>query len=671
MTKIRFHVSTLFCCLLAIAWWAGGVFASEYMHGAKDIYANPLNLADLADKDQAQFILADGLTEDAKGQGMLALSNQSVQLKKPVLPHGVVTDNLGKVIRFYIWIKAENVKAENNLWFDSPTVTFQLFDDYGNQLLNVSSLFKTRGTYPWHCYYIDVKLPRQIQLTGKAANALSDDLQVLLAENDDLFGDSSSSMIHPGLYVSFSCYGSGTAWFGGLSYAVLKDAEVMDRSRWLDAQSGTSAPNPEYDELPVILYYGITADRPWNFLNGNQSFRSLLTNEGLREYLETNREDWFHLQKGVAMLPYIYSTAKTLKLCPDFEDGWLNILRGELVAMQDSVTGFWTVRGIPNLLVTEAIASNCFSPTSLRRADASSTPTPWHSVGENATLPHAREIIDTLLQNRVQDTGCWNEFMMQPPEFGSIVRENSTSLGATTAAVKLLVLAANTLPATDDHRLKALLAIRQAYDYVMGAFVFNTGNQIGLWRETTSATSGISGSGAYLLDLLNAVPVLEHRVNPSLPAPKVNVVSQTEKGITVEWKELPPELMAVRIYCTRANVKTVTLTEKNICCFIERADAILRTEDPLVAARRIADAARATWGLTPEDAGCDYLADKLAMLPKKLSIGRAGRQVKAEAPAAVLYTVTDDDSGEDTSIVYYAVGVNSYGETTDYILLEP
>ena len=669
MTKIRFHLICLFSCLFALAMLTRDVFASEYMHESKDTDATALNLSELAGKGQAELILSEGLPENAKGGGLLALSNESVQLKNPVLPHNVVMENLGKTIRFHIWIKAEDVKAENNLWFASPTVTFQLFDDYGTQLVNVSSLFKTRGTYPWHCYYIDVKMPRRLQLTGKAANALSDELQELLSDNDDFFGDNVGAITKPGFYVTFSNYSSGTAWFGGLSYEILTDANAKNRSKWLNAQSGSNAPNPEYDELPIILYYGIPSDHPWNFLSGNQAFQSILTNAGLREYLATNRDDWFHLQKGIAMLPYIYTTANALKLCPGFEDGWLDTLRNELIAMQDSNTGFWTVRGIPNLLATEAIASNCFSPMSQRRADVSSTPTPWHSVAEDATLPHAREIIDTLLANRVEGTAGWNEFLLQPSEFGAFSRDNSVSLGATAAAVKLLVLAANTLPPADAQRAKAQVAVRQAYSYAMEKFVLGSGTQPGLWSESTTAASDVSRSGAFMLDLLNAVPVLEHRVNPSLPPPHVELMSENDKGIRVIWrgKDAPRDLVAVRIYSSRANVKTFSLTEKNICCFIERPDAPIYNEDPLVAAFRIVEAARTEWGLTPEAAGCDYLAAKMALLPKRLPIGRAEKAVNVEAPAMVLYTVADDNSDEDTSIVYYAVGVNSYGETTDYI----
>lgn len=664
MKKPNFHFIASLCFLCAVAFFSQFAVASEYMHNSKDDNANELNLAEIADSSQAEFIVSEALPENAKGKGVLALTNQSVQLKNPVLSNNTVLENLGKILRFHIWIKAEDIKTDN-LWFGSPTVTFQLFDDNGNQLVNASSLFKTRGTYPWHCYYVDVKLPAQIQLTGKATNALDDDLQALLESNDGLFGESAGSMNKPGLYVTFSSLGTGTAWFGGLSYDVLTAAQVaVARKDWMDELSGTNAPNPEYDELPMILYYGISADKPWKFLEE----QNLLTNQGLYNYLEANRNDWFHLQKGFAMLPYLYTTASTLQLCPEFESGWLETLRGELTSLQDPETGFWTVNGIPNLLATEAIASGCFSPMSQKRSDVSSVPTPWNSIGAKFTLPYAGAIIDTLLANRVVGTVGWNEFMLQPKEFGERTRDNSISLGATTAAVKLLLQAANALPAGEPRRTTALEAVKKAYEYVIATFV--TSNPAGLWRESTTATD-ISATGAFLLDFLDAVPVLEHRVNPALPAPTVDVISEHDKGIRVVWKNPPSELVAVRIYGTRANVKTLSLTEKNICCFIERRSDALRYEDPLVVARKIVDAARTEWKITPEDVGCNYLAGKVSQLPKRLPMGKAEKTINVDAPAMVLYTVADDSGDEDTSIVFYAVGVNAYGETTDYILLQP
>ena len=95
----------------------------------------------------------------------------------------------------------------------------------------------------------------------------------------------------------------------------------------------------------------------------------------------------------------------------------------------------------------------------------------------------------------------------------------------------------------------------------------------------------------------------------------------------------------------------------------------MRTEDPLVAARKIADAARTEWNLTPDAAGCDYLAAKVSVLPKRLPLGKAEKSVNVDPPAVTLYTVADNASTEDTSIVFYAVGVNAYGECTDYLPL--
>ena len=658
MPKFSLQLTTALCfsCIIAI-------LAGDFMHGAKDTGATALNLAELAGADQASLIQSEGLPDDAKGTGLIVLSNQSITFKNPVIANEKIGDFSGKILRFYVWIKADGLVAKN-LWFDAPTITLDLYDDYGATLVHTSSLFKTRGTYPWHCYYVDVKLPQHITISGKAANALSDDLQALLDAAGDTFGDGDVTLTQPGLYLTLSAMGEGTATFGGISYEVITAKQFADHSKWLDSASGTCAPNPEYDELPVILYFGVAADQPWKFLEGNQAFGSLLTIDGLRDYVEANCNDWFHLQKGIAMLPYLYTTASLLELTPAFEDGWLDALRNELLARQDFATGFWTVNGIPNLLATEAIASNCFMPNTLKRADISSAQTPWTAAGDSAVLQHPAEIIKTLLANRVEGLPAWNDFFMQPPEFGGLSRDTAASLSATTAAVKLLAQAASLLPAADPQREEAKEAIKQAYTYAMGTFLLPS--RPGLWRED-SISAAPSDSGAFFLDLLNATSALEHRVNPALPAPTIEILSEDERGIRVVWKDVPKNLNSVRIYAAPANVKPQFLTEKNICCFIEREDASLRTEDPLVATRKIADAARTEWNLTPEAIGCDYLGAKVTALPKRLPLGKAEKPVNVEPPAVTLYTVADNADEEDTSIVFYAVGVNVYGECTNYL----
>ena len=211
MPKFSLQLTAALCfsCIIAI-------LAGDFMHGAKDTGATALSLAELAGADQASLIEAEGLPDGAKGTGLIALSNQSITFKNPVIPNEKIGDFSGKILRFYVWIKADGLVAKN-LWFDAPTITLDLDDDYGATLVHASSLFKTRGTYPWHCYYVDVKLPQHITISGKAANALSDDLQALLDAAGDTFGDGDVTLTQPGLYLTLSAMGEGTATFGGIS----------------------------------------------------------------------------------------------------------------------------------------------------------------------------------------------------------------------------------------------------------------------------------------------------------------------------------------------------------------------------------------------------------------------------------------------------------------------
>ena len=110
MPKFSLQLTTALCfsCIIAI-------LAGDFMHGAKDTGATALNLAELAGADQASLIQSEGLPDDAKGTGLIVLSNQSITFKNPVIANEKIGDFSGKILRFYVWIKADGLVAKN-LW---------------------------------------------------------------------------------------------------------------------------------------------------------------------------------------------------------------------------------------------------------------------------------------------------------------------------------------------------------------------------------------------------------------------------------------------------------------------------------------------------------------------------------------------------------------------------
>ncbi len=653
---------------------AKGAPPSEYMHGITDGKATAIDMSALLNTDQEKYIDADEkLPPNASHEGVvLALSNEKIRLASAMLTPEILADNRGDILRFHIWIKAEGVEATDNLWSGSPTLLFELFDDNGNLVTSATSYFKTRGTYPWHNYYVDVPIPRQFTYTGKSkVSARSDQLLDLLGITTDVQSNT------PGLFLTLSNLGGGTAWFGGLSYERIMPRDQARKESWLDDETGTFAPNPRYDELPMLLYYGLDTKLPWRFLEGNKNAPAIRTIDGLRKYVASAKNDWFHMQRGVAMLPYLFVTANVLKLSTagDFEDGWLAALRKELESLQDPATGFWKINGIPNLLVTKAIVDRCFSPFAVKHGDAEPIPTPWNTVAPDAEVKYARQIIRSLLDEQVGDTGAWSSYAFQPKEMGDTIRQTRTEITPTAAAVVLLERAKESLSVEDKEYELAERAILNAYKYVVENFIIKDRY---LWRENnTQAMPAPSPDGFF--ELLNATSVLEERINDELPLPTLSLTRTASANLekaSVTWPNPERGLVAVRIYAAPAEFNPALLTEKHLIGIIERPNTLPKNQDPLMLAINVAAAARLHWNTTPEEQGADYLAEKIANTalflggPKRLTAGIAGEKpviMNVSSPMAFGF---HEDELESVTIKVYAAGVNANGETTRRIPLD-
>ncbi|MBO7741455.1 MAG: hypothetical protein J6S21_02775, partial [Victivallales bacterium] len=374
--------------LTAIAAFTLAVSAAEkhfpYMHGCVDSDAAKIDIRTLLGVEQMNAVDTEAkiVSGDIKVNSAVVRlegKNYQMNLNGIVLPVDTIQNLAGDTVRFFIWMKGENIGAKGFHWTGAPAVGITLYDDYGNVVTRSESEFKTRGTFPWHCYYVDITLPRTISLTNEAYNEavkpVSDDAAMI----KELLGSNSTGRNKPGLYITLTNFGGGKVWFGGISYTKIGKAGEH-AANWKDKTYGTMAPNPEYDELPVIMFNGLSAENQWNFLNGNKAFGSIKTIAGLTRYLNENGDDWFHQQKAIAKLPYLFVTARELNLGSGFEDKWMNTLKEYLVSKQDEETGLWKSNGVPNILSSAAIAVGCFSPRSQRRSDSEMIPTPWSAL---------------------------------------------------------------------------------------------------------------------------------------------------------------------------------------------------------------------------------------------------------------------------------------------------
>ncbi|MCQ2396391.1 MAG: hypothetical protein MJ106_01685, partial [Lentisphaeria bacterium] len=350
------------------------------------------------------------------------------------------------------------------------------------------------------------------------------------------------------------------------------------------------------------------------------------------------------------------------------------VLQTELEAIQDPNTGFWMINGVPNLFVTEAIASQCFSPKKLIHAEQNGAETPWNAVGPDSVLRYGRNIIRTLLAARVPNTPAWNSFAMQPKEMGGFQRDNKTELKATSAAVKLLAQAITTISIEDPEYAQAVDAIQKAYEYAIANFVLKSGY---LWSENNlSGAPAASAEG--LLELINASKALETRINDELPTPVIVCKRREAAGLgkaTITWANPEKGLDAVRIYAAPAEFNPKFLNEKYLIGVIEKPNALPKNQDPLMLAIRLVNAGKNKWGVAPEELNADYLAEKTANAAQFLGKKRLTAAVAGEKPVTMNVSSPmgfgyDESEVGNVTIKLYAVGVNASGETTHCISLD-
>jgi len=638
--------------IVAIAGACNLVAASPYMHGVTTTGATVVRMDDAAGSSLASSLCdreVDAQEVDAPNAGVpLRIGGDitSVTLPQSIISADEIANYAGRTLRVFAWIRGDEITAQESLWMGAPSMKLELYDGLGNIAATAESLFKTRGTFPWHCYYLDIAVPKNVQFTDSASKKGgkkkakdgaaatdndADQLAILSSVVDNMTATVTTSR-KPGLYLTLSNYGGGYAWFAGLSYAAANDAAG---SRV--AENGCYAPNADYDELPMMLFFGVDAKQKWSFLNGNSIQGSLLSVEGIRTYLKENGHDWLHLQCGIANLPFIYNTAGKNAA---FDDGWMDAFAAGLEELQDPSTGFWLVNGKINILANAALVNGCYAPTAISHAGIV-IETPQYSMGANRKLKYADKMIATLLFNRIsEEILAW-----------SADDSDNVDMATTAAACQLLARAADALGEADPFAVKAREAIADAWKCAQRNLMVNDGK--GLWKDN-SLSNNASATGKGFLELVEATTCLDDCYNDALPRPQLEAtISESDANkVVVQWRKPEKELVAVRVfYGPKPGKKSKGMSNIYLVGIIERRAGA----DAIQTVRKSVEAGRRQWGITPEKVGAYYLDAKIKALPKKYAVALAGKgTLKASVPA--------DLPAEATDMGFYACGVNAAGE---------
>ncbi|MBO4345647.1 MAG: hypothetical protein J5833_07820 [Victivallales bacterium] len=604
---------------------------------------------------------------------LLLKGGETVSPTSPVITPEAIYSMRGQTLRFFVWIMADEAGKGVDLWKGAPTVKLTLVDGGGNVAATTKSVFKTRGTYPWFCYHLDMKVPFNytipVKETAEAdvaetgaegedaaegeAKTESDDsaLNAILMD----FGDEDEQPISKdaGLYISLANPVSGKVWFSTLSWQRINPRDSMfnpaTRDLRLDPETGSYAPNPDYDELPMHFFFGFAKHARWNFFHGTKVLPDMTRKANLEKYLAGIDKDWLAMQYALPYLVTAYNNGKLLKTLDDFEEGWDATLAAAIKKLQDSRTGMWCVNGTPNIFVTEQIITNCFAAKPPVRKDWTPQEEAWKGL-DGMELNYSDALIATIVSamNPAKKGAAWNDCafqnLLKDTEEGRAICD----MTATAAAARILRYAmAN---ASEDSANQAQEALKHAWEYVSEYMILLNG----LWKNS-SLDSGVTIPG-FMFKFLDATDWMTIRQGADMLPVQVKTKLTTSGQMTLSWTPDAP-FVALRVFAAPTDVTVEKLNESHVVAILQPRTTSVSKMDPLLALRFLTNAAKKTWGITPRTDGADYLAVKYARTSQKLQYFDKTQNVKFNIPV-----------GKRKMNVYVAA-VNAYGEMSPVFTL--
>lgn len=572
----------------------------HFMHGLTDERAQAFDWTPLLTEEQQDWLSSERVRTDVMYSELYSLSlkgGTDVTLSQPIVDLGTLGSRQGGMVRVYLWIRGENTGEGGTLWESAPQATLILKDSYGEEKARAEGQFRTRGTFPWFCYHLEVRVPADFTNIGDTG-------------------------ANGGLFLRLANPASGTAWFATPSYEILDAAQAkadsgVSRDTWADPRLGTFAPNPDYDELPLHFLFGLPAERhvKWNFIAGNNQMHDLTMAYDMEKLIDGNKNDWFYMTQAFPSLLFLYQTGMQAGRTPAFQEKWAERLVTKLATLQNPETGLWTVAGHDNLYVTYLIASQCFAPERQHRANEAVTKTPWLSVGDR-TLPNAPQLVRSLLAAQMVREGVragWNKYAFQGEDMLAASRDAwMMDMRYTAAAVRLLTQCEPLVSAAQAKEIRAA---------VCDAWLFATANVIGsnwLWYENETRRSLFLSPLAFTF--VEGCQAIDTKTDfQGVEKPAVNVTFPDDHRATLRVAKLPPNAVSLRVYELTTGKKDSQVTDDELKAIIRLADLVPEQCDPLLVVKQFCNAQaddKLARPLTAADAGAADIVAKLRQLEK-------------------------------------------------------
>jgi hypothetical protein len=602
----------------------------------------------------------------------------SILTGKPLLGSEQLSALCGKTIRVFVWMRGEGVGEGDNLWSAAPSIQLLRYGMEGSVLDRYDFGARTRGTFPWHCYSLDLHVPELLERESVSAaetkkaeaveSAEAETEEGAAAEDkgeggkkdgeeaDEAEKDETKPAEEPtsekqgpaavaavyrttGLYVHLANPSSGTAWFSTISWCEVDEDGTYSLAERQDPVSGSLAPNPRFDELPLHFVFGKPlqpAAYRWNFLRGDKGGAAgvpdITSNDGFTNYYRTVAcTDFGHMINAVSLLADWYSFGLTFKTLPPLEAGWIENVGQVVLEGQNEKNGFWGYSDVPaSMALTAVFVERLFGAKGIPRSDRDAIDRPWLSF-DGAPLPRAAAIIDTVLamQRPLADDrrekGAWDRLAFDFKTSGEPDDGTTCSLPVTSNAVSLLRRALPYAPAS--YQTKVDRAVRSALRYVFDHNVESDG----LWRQLD--TDRRPSSSAYMFRLLEASPWLERRTAMSLLPPEL-VPPQAKGGVfAFSWQKPDSQSVSARVYAVPKGTGSDKVNESHLLAVLQKDGTGFHTMDPLLAMRLMRRAAESRWGETGGEGATPYIDWKLGLLPKTIAASTNGQPVTGEKKA--------------------------------------
>lgn len=654
-----------------------------FMFATTDAKAKPAAWQALANENQIDSKLAPAATisnefKKSTLPAVLLNGGESVIFPKSLLTPDEIYAARGGTLRFFVWIKAEDTGAGTDLSSGAPFMNITVINGGNVIIANERSLFKTRGTFPWHCYFMDVKIPINFYKSdpiqenaeekkadegkkeekdkekgeeNEAGNEDAEEEEEEEEKEDDsaaiqtflstvnkwnFIGEEGLSTILPcGVYVTITNPASGKAWFSTISWQRIRNDNSIfttnAKAIITDTVTGSNAPNPDYDELPMHFFFGYSSKVKWNYLKGTKSIKDITSAASLKTYIANYKNDWFHALHAFPYLATLCTNGRLLETMNEFEEGWEDALAEELYALQDKQTGLWGVNGKPNLFITKEIINNSFSPVAPQHEFKEPRQTPWRSI-KDKPLRLANEIISSIVANQKVFRGApagWNNFTFQDDVVNTDLLNSVCDLPATAAAAQILRAA---LPyAAESEQKKAKDALASAWTYVTSNLIFKNG----LWKKSQLDSFSTTPGNMFLF--LDATQWLEANISPDLlPVNATAEFNADTQKVTVTWTKESP-YVSLRVYAVPEDIAAESPSEKYLIAILQpqiNPPTIIEEQDPLLSVQKLIEKSYKNWGITPAAEGAEYITYKLSLLQKKLKVFPKTRDISIKIEQA-------------------------------------